>query len=61
MVEFNPDGSLKLPGHMQENIHRKENKLKKERCIKISKEIVPSFSSKSCKLIINVSEAINDI
>ena len=60
MVEFNSDGSLKLPGHMQENIAKKENKLKTQRCIKIRKDIVSSYSPKSCKLIITISEAIND-
>ncbi len=45
---------------MRETISRKEKKLKKERCIHIRKEIVSSFSPKSCKLIIRVSDAIDD-
>ena len=60
MVEFNPDGSLKLTSHMQQTIRKNENKLKTQRCIKIRKDIVSSFSPKSCKLIITVSDAIND-
>jgi uncharacterized protein with PIN domain len=59
MVEFNPDGSIKIPASIAANQERKELKLKKERCILIKKELV-DFKPKKCVLHIKVSEAFED-
>ena len=59
MVEFNPDGSIKIPASIAANIERKELKLKKERCILVKKELV-DFKPKKCVLHIKVSEAFPD-
>ncbi|MBW3002897.1 hypothetical protein KY338_07090 [Candidatus Woesearchaeota archaeon] len=59
MVEFNPDGSIKIPGSIAANIARKELKLKREKCILIKKEFL-DFKPKKCVLHIKVSEAFED-
>ncbi len=59
MVEFNQDGSIKLPGSIAANIARKELKLKREKCILIKKEFL-DFKPKKCVLHIKVSEAFAD-
>jgi hypothetical protein len=59
MVEFNPDGSIKLPASLAANLARKEMKLKKERCILVKKELV-DFKPKKCVLHIKVSEVFED-
>ena len=59
MVEFNPDGSIKIPVSIAANQERKELKLKKERCILVKKELV-DFKPKKCVLHIRVSEAFPD-
>jgi fructose-1-phosphate kinase PfkB-like protein len=57
---FNADGSLKLPGHMQDKINEKENKMKSQRCVLISKSIISDRSPKKCMLNIKLSQAISD-
>ncbi|MBW3004711.1 hypothetical protein KY310_02680, partial [Candidatus Woesearchaeota archaeon] len=59
MVEFNEDGSIKIPGSIAANIARKELKLKREKCILIKKEFL-DFKPKKCVLHIKVSEAFAD-
>ena len=61
MIEFNPDGSLKLPGHVQQKIKENEQKMKSQRCIKIVKKVVSFDAPKKCVLKITLSNAINDI
>ena len=60
MIEFNSDGSIKLPDNLarqkQENIQR----MQCQRCMKIHKEIVNSHSPKKCALQITLSDAIKD-
>jgi hypothetical protein len=60
MIEFNPDGSLKLPGYMAKQNEERINKLKNQRCIKIQRELVNLTSPKKCRLSITLSEAITD-
>jgi len=60
MIEFNPDGSLKLPGHVQQAMSQNEQKMKSQRCIKIAKKIVSFDSPKKCVLKITLSNAMND-
>jgi len=59
MVEFNPDGSIKIPGSLAANLARKELKLKREKCILIKKEFL-DFKPKKCVLHIKVSEAFEN-
>ena len=56
MVEFNPDGSIKLP----EQFARNNEKLKSNRCIRIKREIVNFSAPKKCILHITLSEVITD-
>jgi len=60
MIEFNPDGSLKLPAYMVKQNEDRLNKMKNQRCIKISRELISMVSPKKCRLSIALSEAIND-
>jgi len=60
MVEFNPDGSIKLPERLAKQKQEEEYKLQKEKCILIKKEIINSISPKKCVLHIRLSEAFAD-
>ncbi|MBW2986293.1 hypothetical protein KY333_02895 [Candidatus Woesearchaeota archaeon] len=59
MIEFNPDGSIKIPEAIIKNQEKKELKLKKERCILVKKELV-DFKPKKCVLHIRLSDAFTD-
>ena len=60
MIEFNPDGSLKLPERLAQAHEENKEKLTKQRCIRIRREIVSDTAPKKCILKITLSEAIND-
>ncbi|TKJ17124.1 hypothetical protein CEE44_01145 [Candidatus Woesearchaeota archaeon B3_Woes] len=60
MVEFNKDGSLKLPANLLRKKQEKEVKLKKGNCMLINREIVSSTSPKKCALNLKLSDAISD-
>lgn len=60
MAEFNPDGSIKLPGFAEKSIKDKENRFSTQRCIKIRKEIVSDRSPKKCVLKILLSDNFKD-
>jgi len=60
MVEFNPDGSVKLPEQFARNKEENKEKLKLRRCIKIKREIVSFSAPKKCVLHITLSEVILD-
>ena len=60
MIQFNKDGSLKLPEKLIKNKSEKENRLKKGKCILIQKELVSTFPPKKCALHIKLSEAITN-
>ena len=57
MIEFNPDGSIKLPERLAKQKQEEEYKLKKERCILIKREVISGISPKKCALHIRISEA----
>lgn len=59
-MEFNPDGSLKLPGNLLKKKHEDIDKLKTQRCIKIRRNIVSTYAPKKCILHITLSDAITD-
>lgn len=60
MVEFNPDGSIKLPAQFAKNKEENKERLKRQRCIKIKRNIVSFSAPKKCSLGITLSEAIHD-
>ncbi|MEE9525168.1 MAG: hypothetical protein V3V78_01005 [Candidatus Woesearchaeota archaeon] len=60
MVEFNPDGSIKLPEKFAKIKTENEMRLKNQRCIKVKKDIVNFDSPKKCTLNIVLSETISD-
>src|SRR3989338_11571209 len=60
MVEFNPDGSIKLAEQFARNKEENKEKLKLRRCIKIKREIVSFSAPKKCVLHITLSEVILD-
>ena len=60
MIEFNEDGSIKLPGAMARKDAENESKLKTQKCIRIEREIVSFTAPKKCCLRITLSEAIKD-
>ncbi|PIN69457.1 hypothetical protein COV93_05455 [Candidatus Woesearchaeota archaeon CG11_big_fil_rev_8_21_14_0_20_43_8] len=60
MVEFNPDGSLKLPNRLIKKQEIDEKRMRSARCIKIRKDVVDYNSPKKCRLKIVLSEAITD-
>ena len=60
MVEFNPDGSIKLTGQLAKNIEENNQKMQSQRYIKIHKNVVNYDSPKKCVLQITLSKAFND-
>jgi len=60
MIEFNSDGSVKLPGKLKEQEDEKVDKLKNKRCIQIRRELVSDRAPKKCMLHITLSDAITD-
>ncbi len=61
MVEFNPDGSIKLTGRIAKIDEEQKNRLRFQRCIKIKKEVVSTTAPKKCVLHFTISDAIKDI
>jgi len=60
MVEFNADGSIKLPAFFAEKKEDDARRLATQRCLKIRREIVSFRPPKACVLSITVSEVILD-
>tara|TARA_B100000315_G_C14565371_1_gene582636 strand:- start:75 stop:494 length:420 start_codon:yes stop_codon:yes gene_type:complete len=60
MVEFNPDGSLKLPDNIIKEKQQNKDKLISQRAIKIKRDLVSIESPKKCILHITLSDAIQD-
>ena len=59
MIQFNPDGSLKVPKNL-DNKKREEDRLNSQRCIRIRKDLVSNKPPKTCILEITVSKQIVD-
>jgi hypothetical protein len=59
MVEFNPDGSIKLPGKLAA-LRSADSAKMKGRCIMIHKDVVSATSPKSCVLHITLSDKMID-
>ena len=60
MIEFNPDGSIKLPEKILNQKREYDQKMQKQRAILVRKDLVSDRSPKRCILHISLSEALND-
>jgi len=60
LIEFNKDGSLKLPEHLARKKQDEKYRLQKGRCVLIKKELISEKSPKKCSLHIQLSEAFSD-
>jgi hypothetical protein len=60
MIEFNPDGSLKITGRIAQEKEEQSEKMRRQQCIKIKRELVSFKPPKKCLLKITLSDAIND-
>lgn len=60
MVEFNPDGSLKLSSKTLEYRKESEDRMSKGKCILIHKEVTNFTAPKKCVLHLRLSDAMND-
>lgn len=59
MIGFNPDGSVIIPGAISASKLKIENRLKRDRCMFVRKELV-DFKPKKCVLHFRVSDAVKD-
>ena len=59
MFQFNPDGSLKVPGNIVRNSVINHSKMQNERCIKVRKEVIFDRSPKKCAIFITLSKKVN--
>ncbi len=60
MIEFNSDGSLKLPGSVIAKKEDDKRKMQSQRCMNIKREIVSFTTPKKCVLRLVLSDAFND-
>ena len=60
MVEFNPDGSLKLPGKLAKKEEENANKMRSQRCIRVKRDVVNFSAPKKCVLHITLSNSFTD-
>ena len=60
MVEFNEDGSIKLPAALQKSKQDKEYRMKVGRCMLIRKNMISFTSPKKCMLKLRLSDPIDD-
>lgn len=60
MVEFNPDGSIKLPDKILKQKKDNEFRMKNGLCVTIKKEVVSDKSPKKCILHVTLSEKLTD-
>jgi len=60
MIEFNPDGSIKMPGRMAAQKAKEEGKMQNSQCMQIRKEIVSVKPPKTCHLHLTLSDKITD-
>jgi hypothetical protein len=60
MIEFNPDGSLKLPEKLAKKDEENRQKMRVTRCIRIKREAVNFSAPKKCVLHITLSDTMTD-
>ncbi|MBW2965081.1 hypothetical protein KY363_06495 [Candidatus Woesearchaeota archaeon] len=61
MVEFNPDGSIKIPAKLAASRAEEDTRMKVGRCMVIRKEIVSVRPPKVCELHLTTSDRITDL
>ncbi len=59
-MEFNPDGSIKLPEKFAKIKEENKLKLKQQRCIQVKRSIASFTAPKKCVLKITLSDVISD-
>lgn len=59
-MEFNPDGSIKLPSRFAAQEQDNKNKMQNQKCITVRRDIVSFTAPKQCILHITLSNAITD-
>lgn len=60
MVQFNPDGSIKLTGGSAKKKLAEDNRMNIGKCIKVRKDLVHEWAPKKCVLSITLSNRITD-
>ncbi|MBU1201566.1 MAG: hypothetical protein KJ583_00045 [Nanoarchaeota archaeon] len=60
MVEFNSDGSLKIPESLARTDEENKKKMQTQRCIKINREVLNFSAPKKCVLRITLSNTVSD-
>ena len=60
MVEFNPDGSIKLPSYVLAAQKKNQERLNTQKCIQIEKRVINFSAPKKCRLTITLSPSISD-
>lgn len=60
MIEFNPDGSIRLPAHIEQAKRENAERMLKQRCIRIKREQVSLVPPKKCVLRITLSQAFTE-
>lgn len=60
MMQFNPDGSIKLPDLMQKKAQENQNKFKNTSCIHIKKQVVDFTAPKKCILHLKLSDKVQN-
>ena len=60
MIDFNPDGSIKIPGHMQKRMNEHSDRMNNSKCIIVKKEVVNFTAPKKCILHVMISEKMEN-
>ncbi len=58
MIEFNPDGSIRIPDLMQKRMQENNDKFKNTSCMQIKKEVVNFTAPKKCVLHMKISDKV---
>ena len=59
-MEFNPDGSIKLPEHVQKKKKQDNFRLTQAHCIQVKKDVVSFSAPKKCVLHVRLSDKLMD-
>jgi len=59
-MEFNPDGSIKVPERMARSQAQESEKMKSQQCMMVRRDVVSDRAPKKCMLHIQLSEAVKD-
>ena len=60
LIEFNHDGSIKIPEQLARKKQEEKYRLQKGRCILIKRELVNDITPKKCSLHIRLSDIFSD-